>query len=43
MSGLTSTEVVEIRGARRRAGATAKSLAQARRRLAGEVVIGPLV
>jgi hypothetical protein len=39
---LTSTEVVEIRGARRRAGATPTSLAQARRRLAGEVVIGPL-
>jgi hypothetical protein len=39
---LTSTEVVEIRGARRRAGATATSPAQARRRLAGEVVIGPL-
>jgi hypothetical protein len=39
---LTSTEVVEIRGARRRAGATITSLAQARRRLASEVVIGPL-
>ena len=39
---LTSTEVVGIRGARRRAGATATSLAQARRRLAGEVAIGPL-
>jgi hypothetical protein len=39
---LTSAEVVEIRGARRRAGVTAPSLAQARRRLAGEVVIGPL-
>src|SRR3954453_14868331 len=39
---LTSTEVVEIRGARRRAGAPATSPAQARRRLAGEVVIGPL-
>src|SRR5690349_17737422 len=38
---LTSTGVVEVRGARRRAGAAAPSLAQARR-LAGEVVIGPL-
>ena len=34
-------EVVGIRGARRRAGATATSLAQARRRLAARVVIGP--
>ena len=42
LSSAKSTEVVEIRGARRRAGATATSLAQARRRLAGEVVIGPL-
>ena len=39
---LTSAEVVGIRGARRRAGATPTSLAQARRRLAGAVVIGPL-
>jgi hypothetical protein len=39
---LTSTEVVEIRGARRCAGATATSPAQARRRLAAAVVIGPL-
>ena len=39
---LTSAEVVGIRGARRRAGATPTSPAQARRRLAGEVVIGPL-
>jgi hypothetical protein len=39
---LTSAEVVGIRGARRRAGATPTSLAQARRRLAARVVIGPL-
>ena len=41
-AALTSAEVVGIRGARRRAGATATSLAQARRRLAARVVIGPL-
>jgi hypothetical protein len=39
---VTSAEVVEIRGARRRAGATATSPAQARRRLAAAVAIGPL-
>ena len=37
---LASTVVVENRGGRRRAGATATSLAEARRRVAGEVAIG---
>jgi hypothetical protein len=37
---LASTEVVEIRAGRRRAAATATSLAEARRRVAGEAVIG---
>jgi hypothetical protein len=40
---LTSAEVVGIRGARRRAGATPASPAQARRRLAAAVAIGPVV
>ena len=40
--GLASSVVVEIRDGRRRAAATATSLAAARRRYAGEAVIGVL-
>ena len=39
---LASSVVVEIRDGRRRAAATATSLAEARRRVAGEAVIGVL-
>ena len=39
---LASSLVVEIRDGRRRAAAAATSLAEARRRVAGEAVIGAL-
>jgi hypothetical protein len=41
-SRLASSLVVEIRDGRRRAAATATSLAEVRRRYAGEAVIGTL-
>jgi hypothetical protein len=41
-AALASSLVVEIRDGRRRAAATATSLAEVRRRYAGEAVIGTL-